>query len=167
LIAAREWPLVWQIDEAGLTLFPPGQPLEQNAQTLIQHGRAGAESASSTQEMYMRVRTMIIFAGLVGVISAPALGQNSTDNTSTKMQPSTQDPNNPAKPYVEIPGTNNSNDNGATGSVNGNANTGGANTGGNAAGNAPGGNTGNGGAGGGAGAGGAGTGGGGTGSGNQ
>jgi hypothetical protein len=105
----------------------------------------------------MKVRTMIIIAGVVGTIAAPALAQT-TDDTSTKMQPSVENPNNPAKPYIDTPGTNNS-DNGATGSVGGNSNTGGGNTtGGNgSAGNAPGGSTGNGS---GAGGGGAGTGGG-------
>jgi hypothetical protein len=101
----------------------------------------------------MKVSTMIVFAALVGAMAAPALA-GSTDDTSTKMQPSTENPNNPAEPYVDTPGTNNS-DNGATGSVGGNSNTGGGNTtGGNgAAGNAPGGNTGNGTGGGGGGTG--------------
>ena len=106
----------------------------------------------------MKVRTMIIFAGLVGALTAPVLAQ--TTDTSTKMQPTTESPNNPAKPYVDVPGTNKAgNDStGATGSVGGNTNAGGANGAGGtgAAGNAPGGNAGNGngtGAGGGAGGG--------------
>jgi hypothetical protein len=109
----------------------------------------------------MKVLAMIILAGLVGAIAAPVEAQTTTDDTTTKMQPSTGDGNNPAKPYVDVPGQGGD----ATGSVGGNANTGGANTGaGNAPGNAPGGNTGNGTSGGGTGTGGAGAG---SGSGNQ
>jgi hypothetical protein len=98
----------------------------------------------------MKIRTVILFAGMVGAIAGPALAQTSTDDSSTQMQ-STQNPNNPQKPYVDTPGinkgTNESERGDATGSIGGNANTGGDTTGGTGgAGN--GGNTGAGGTGG-------------------
>jgi hypothetical protein len=66
----------------------------------------------------MNIRTIAIFAGLIGALTAPALAQTSTQNS-----------NNPAKPYVDVPGTNKagSDSTGATGSVGGNTNTGGTN----------------------------------------
>jgi hypothetical protein len=104
----------------------------------------------------MKVSILIMFAGLIGAIAAPALAQTSTNDSSTQIQ-STQRPNNPQKPYVDTPGINKgadpSND-GATGAIGGSSNTGGSNaTGGNSTGgngntgNTAGGGTGTGGAG--------------------